>query len=99
MNIDRHNYETFFLLYIDNELPDTEKELVEEFVRENPDLQEEFTMLQQSIVMPDTVVFDDKEALYKNQFETSGLQEKLFLHLDNELDFAEGESLEERINT
>jgi len=98
MNIDRHNYETFFLLYIDNELPNTEKELVEEFVRENSDLQEEFTMLQQSIVMPDEVVFDDKEALHKNQFDTSGLQEKLFLHLDNELSFAEGESLEERIN-
>ena len=36
--------------------------------------------------------------MYKNKFDTSGLQEKLFLHLDNELGFAEGESLEERIN-
>ncbi|MEO6720651.1 MAG: hypothetical protein ABIN67_09795 [Ferruginibacter sp.] len=99
MTINRHNYETFFLMYIDNELPDTEKKLVDEFVRENPDLEEELLMLQQSVVVPDTIVFDDKEALYKNQFDTSGLQEKLFLHLDNELSESESELLMERINS
>ena len=50
-NINRHNYETFFLLYIDNELSVTEKKTVDEFVDANPDLQEELIMLQQSIYM------------------------------------------------
>ena len=99
MNINRHNYETFFLMYIDNELPDTEKKLVDEFVSANPDLQEELLMLQQSIVVPDSIVFGDKEILYKNQFDTSGLQEKLFLHLDNELGESESELINARIDS
>jgi hypothetical protein len=84
-SINRHNYETFFLLYTDNELSAAEKKAVDEFVDANPDLQEELVMLQQSILKPDHIVFDDKRSLLKNEFIPTPVQEILLLHLDNEL--------------
>ena len=65
MNINRNNYEEYFLLYIDNELSVAEKNMVEAFVAANADLGEELVMLQQSIVKPDTVAFPGKEKLIK----------------------------------
>ncbi|MEO5890019.1 MAG: hypothetical protein ABIQ31_07170 [Ferruginibacter sp.] len=85
MNINRHNYETFFLLYTDNELSVAEKKAVEEFVKSNPDLQEELVMLQQSVLKPDSIVFDDKLSLFKNESVPTDIQEELLLHLDKEL--------------
>lgn len=85
MNINRNNYEEYFLLYIDNELSVAEKNMVEAFVAANPDLGEELVMLQQSIVKPDTVAFPGKEKLIKANQVDAGTEEKLLLLLDNEL--------------
>lgn len=84
-DINRHNYETFFLLYTDNELTVEEENAVDEFVEANPDLQEELVMLQQSILKPDNIVFADKLSLQKKEFTATEVQQKLLLHLDDEL--------------
>ncbi|MEO7768031.1 MAG: hypothetical protein ABIS01_11415 [Ferruginibacter sp.] len=84
-NINRENYETFFLLYVDNELSLAERKAVDEFVLLNPDLQEELVMLQQSILVPDEIVFNDKKYLLKNGNLPAGIEEKLLSYLDNEL--------------
>jgi hypothetical protein len=86
MNINRNNYEEFFLLYIDNELCVQEKNAVDVFLNENPDLQEEMLMLQQSILIPDEAVFADKQSLLKQQGISDEMQEQLLLMLDKELD-------------
>ncbi len=98
MNIDRHNYEEFFLLYVDNELSAAEKNVVDVFVRENPDLQEELMLLQQSVISVDPVVFENKNELLKNG-EFALLQEKLILYMDNELGAADKKSIEALITT
>ena len=56
MNINRNNYEEYFLLYADNELSAAEKNMVEMFVKQNTDLEEEFIMFQQSVVKPDNTI-------------------------------------------
>lgn len=89
MNINRNNYETFFILYIDNELSVQEKTAVDVFIQQNPDLKEELTMFQQSVVMPEAISFFDKDSLLKKPAVTDEIQEKLLLLLDKELNKAE----------
>ena len=93
MNIDRHNYEEFFLLYVDNELSAAERKTVELFVQQNPDLHKELLMFQQSILPGDKIVFENKNELLK----TGGfaeLQEKLLLFTDDELSLSERKEIE-----
>ena len=82
MIINRNNYEEFFLLYVDNELSAAERKAVDLFVSENPDLQEELLMFQQTVLKPSVEIFEDKTALLKAD---PLLQENLLLLLDGEL--------------
>ena len=86
MNINRHNYEEFFLLYVDNELSAAERNAVDIFVQENADLKEELLMLQQTVFNTEAVVFENKHTLLKE--ELTPLQENLLLYVDNELSAA-----------
>ncbi|RYE22026.1 MAG: hypothetical protein EOP51_14185 [Sphingobacteriales bacterium] len=66
MNVNRDNYEEFFVLYIDNELNAAERSAVELFLIENPDLKTELEMLQQAILpMDEPVSFLNKEMLFR----------------------------------
>ena len=93
MKIDRHNYEEFFLLYVDNELSAAERKAVDVFVQQNPDLHKELLMLQQSILPGDKIVFENKYELLKaGSF--AELQEKLLLFADDELPVNERKEIE-----
>jgi len=100
MNIDRHNYEEFFILYLDNELTAEERRRVEDFAAANPDLKEELDMLLQSKLVPDTaIVFNSKEELLKQEtpIGTHNYTEWLLLYADNELGAAHTATLEQWI--
>ena len=89
MLINRHNYETFFLLYADDELRADERKAVEEFVNENEDLKPELQMLMAAILPAEEIVFADKSFLYKDIVFDAALQEKLLLKIDDELSATE----------
>src|SRR4030095_183263 len=100
MNIDRYNYEEYFLLYVDNELSVDQKKQVERFVKHNPDLEEELTMLQQSRLIPDNnIVFEVKELLMKKNknslINSTNYEEWLVLYVDDELSNEERTSVEQ----
>lgn len=61
------NYETRFLLYVDNELDAPAREEVETFVLQHPALQEPFLQLKQAKLEPETIVFPDKASLYRKE--------------------------------
>lgn len=87
--INRNNYESYFLLYVDRELSSEENEAVERFVAENPDLAEELTLLQNTLLQPkETLVFKGKEVLLKKEGQDISLnnyEEWFLLYTDNEL--------------
>ncbi len=98
MNINRNNYETFFILYIDNELSVQEKNAVDVFIQQNPDLKEELAMFQQSVVVPEAISFSGKDGLLKKPTVTDEMQEKLLLLLDKELNKADIKNITSIIN-
>lgn len=91
MEINKHNYEEFFLLYTDNELSAAERKAVEDFVEMYPDLKEELNaVLQTRLPMEENLFSFDKTALYKT--EEAGLvinavnyESYFLLYIDNEL--------------
>jgi hypothetical protein len=89
MNINRNNYEEYFLLYADNELTQTEKKVVEIFLQENVDLKEEFLMIQMTVNSPEKEMkLSDKSFLLKTEpaFINENNYEQIFvLYHDNEL--------------
>ncbi|MEJ7767235.1 MAG: hypothetical protein WKF89_05455, partial [Chitinophagaceae bacterium] len=78
MNINRHNYEEYFLLYTDNELSALEREAVERFVRDNTDLEKELELLTTSTFRPDNeIILEDKQHLMRAE------ANKIFIHAGN----------------
>lgn len=95
--INRHNYEEFFLMYVDNELSAEQRAAVELFVRQNPDLAEELEMFRQTKLpaMEEEFAFD-KDVLLKNADEIGmdNYEEYFLLYIDNELGADKREAVE-----
>ncbi|MDQ6903233.1 MAG: hypothetical protein M3139_09500 [Bacteroidota bacterium] len=90
MDINRNNYEEYFLLYADNELTDLEKVAVIMFLKENKDLKEEFSMIHHTISKADeNIILHDKSFLFKNNslslINDKNYEEVFVLYHDNEL--------------
>ncbi len=87
--INRHNYEEYFLLYVDNELTEAQRKQVEMFISENPDLAPELDLLNGVKLEPvNDTVYDDKMNLYKHAEEENMLHNYEYwflLYVDNEL--------------
>jgi hypothetical protein len=98
MNINRHNYEEFFLLYVDNELSAADRKAVDVFVQDNPDLKGELQMLQQTVVKADDIVLEKKDWLFMDE-KASALQENLLLYADDELSITDKRSIEALLAT
>jgi hypothetical protein len=104
MNINRHNYEEYFLLYADNELPADQRQAVEDFVQQNADLKEELNFLLELHLEPDTTLFfDNKESLLKPvilQDDAAPItedEEKILRFIDFELSAAETTELKHKL--
>jgi hypothetical protein len=96
VNINRHNYEEFLLLYVDNELNTEDRAAVEEFLQQNADLAEELKMLAQTILPADNVAFEAKELLYKEAggISLNNYEEYFLLSVDQELNEKQKEEVD-----
>ena len=65
--ISLNNYESWFLLFIDNELSISDRQKVELFILQHPQLQGEFELLQATQLAPEEWVFKNKEILYREE--------------------------------
>ncbi len=62
-----HNYETYFLMYVDGELNKNEEAEVELFVLQHPQLQAQFLLIQQTKLQPEQLVFENKDVLFRKE--------------------------------
>ena len=99
MNINRHNYESFFMLYIDKELSGEEKQAVDAFIDNNADLKVELEQLLLAVLPIEELSFENKAQLLKNEIFTEADEINLMLLLDGELNAAETKILEGKINS
>jgi hypothetical protein len=99
MQINRNNYEDFFLLYADGELRADECKAVDNFVAENEDLRIELEMLQAAVLPFEEMTFIDKSFLYKETIFDKTTEEQLLLKIDNELPAQELANINAAIDT
>ena len=89
MKLNRHNYEEYFILYLDNELDSEGRREVELFASEHPDLKAELDILLQSKLSPDTdITFANKESLLirdSSSISINNYEQWLLSYVDNEL--------------
>lgn len=78
------NYEEYFILFMDNELSEQEKEMVMAFIDSHPELRSELDMLL-STKMPLDAVTIDKTSLLSDSMMLNTIDEELLLYLDREL--------------
>lgn len=102
MRINRDNYEEYFLLYADNELSGVDKNAVESFLLQNPDLAVEMEMLLKLRLRADeNVYYEGKELLHHKEIadtsfiNSDNYSEYLLSYTDNELNFEEKKALED----
>ena len=67
MNIDRSNYEVYFLDYLDGNLPDDQIDDFLDFLTSNPDLRRELEEVSAIKIPAENHVFQNKQALLKNE--------------------------------
>jgi len=65
MDINRNNYEHFLLDYLEGRLSPDQREIVDRFLKFNPDLADEFASLYIQKVKPEEIEFSQKENLKK----------------------------------
>lgn len=60
------NYESWFILYVDEELTKEDRQAVEEFVEQHPSTAEELSLLKKTVSVPDAkIIFPDKSILFR----------------------------------
>jgi len=94
MEINQHNYEHYFLMYIDNELSAEERAAVSDFIMQHPNYANKLQALQQLKISPDTLIYENKFSLYK----LSEQDEQSITYLENEMTSEEKASFENKLS-
>ena len=94
MEINQHNYEHYFLMYIDNELSGEERAAVNDFIMQHPNYANKLEALQKLKISPDTLIYENKFTLYK----LSEQDEQCIAYLENEMNSEEKASFENNLS-
>jgi hypothetical protein len=94
MEINQHNYEHYFLMYIDNELSAEERAAVNDFIMQYSNYANKLEALQQLKINPDNIIYENKFSLYK----LSEQDEQSITYLENEMTSEEKASFENKLS-
>ena len=95
MEINRNNYEAYFIDYIEGNLGEEVVDDFIEFLQKNPDLKKELSLFESVTAEAEDIVFQQKEKLYKEKYDS----EKEFNHtaianLEGDISAAEKEKFD-----
>lgn len=104
-NINRNNYEEFFILHLDNELNAEQQQALTLFLQQNPDLQAELDLLSGTkLSVDETVVFPDKALLFAGSLlqqtaegQVSAQDSEIIMYLDAELTENDKKAFEQKL--
>lgn len=100
MKINRNNYESFFIDYLEGNLDEKLVDDFIEFLTQNPDLKEELAMFSPVAIEPANLEFNRKELLYKEKFDLeSEFTEAAIANLEGDLNDDEKVAFETYIAT
>ena len=69
MQINRENYEAYFIDYLEGNLDELLVDDFIEFIKLNPDLKEELDLFESLEAIPENIAFENKEGLYKEKYD------------------------------
>lgn len=90
--ITRDNYESYFVDYLEGNLPEAQIDQFLDFLNQNPDLKEELHEFEEVVLPPEkNVIFTEKQNLRKSAAEEKQLQQnKVIAYLEGDMDIHEG---------
>ena len=85
--ITKANYESYFVDYLEGNLPENQIDQFLDFLNQNPDLKKELHLFEEVSLLPEPVVFEQKKQLYKSMDEEAHrLENKMIASVEGELD-------------
>jgi len=95
MKITRDNYESFFMDYIEGNLPEGMIDQFLDFLNQNPDLKEELRLFEEVNVPQEHVVFQEKKQLHKSAAdETRRVENIAIAYLEGDWDADKNKTIE-----
>ena len=95
MKITRDNYESFFIDYMDGNLPESLIDQFLDFLNQNPDLKEELHLFEEVKLPQEFVVFQEKKQLHKSLAdENSRLENTVVAYMEGDLDANDNKAFE-----
>ena len=99
MNINRDNYESFFVDFLEGNLKADQIDQFLDFLNQNPDLKEEMQLFECVSLPEEQIVFSDKKQLYKSSTDRkSGDQNRAIAYLEGDLTSEDRKNFEEDLN-
>jgi len=100
MKITRTNYESFFIDYIEGNLPESMIDQFLDFLNQNPDLKEELHLFEEVNLLEEHVVFQEKKQLHKNAADEKHRLENIAIaYLEGDWDADESKTVESYLFT
>ncbi len=93
MEINRNNYEAYFIDYLEGNLDEKLVDTFIAFIQSNPDLKEELALFEAVSAVPENIEFSKKNKLYKEKFDSEKEFDNAAVAILEE-DFSEEERIE-----
>ncbi len=100
MNINRDNYESFFIDYLEGKLDEKLVDDFIEFLQQNPDLKEELSLFEPVSIIQEEINFSKKESLFREKYDIENeFNQAAVANLEDDISITEKAEFEKYLST